>query len=282
MRRIKEGAKIGTIGILHHPRIPQSQVLAAEMKQWLEARGRGVWVGSAWEEAEVGRHVQGFDLLITLGGDGTILRAARMGARYGVPILGVNLGRLGFLAEVNPLSWPEELSRVLDGEYWLEQRMMLHAEGWRENRLLGSYEALNDVVVSRGSLARAIRLNTYIDGGFLTSYVADGIIVSTATGSTGYAFAVGGPVLPPQLKNILLIPIAPHLCMDRAIVLAQGARVRLEVDTDHQAILTVDGQFEVALANGDQVVVQASPYTSQFVRLQEETYFYHTLMERLH
>ncbi|HID63770.1 MAG TPA: NAD(+)/NADH kinase [Anaerolineae bacterium] len=269
------------IGLLHHPKLPESQTLAGEIARWLEQRGVTPWLCSAWDEEEVCRHVAGLDLLITLGGDGTILRAARMSARHGVPICGLKLGRLSFLAEIKPEEWAEKLHLVLEGKYRLEERMMLHTEFWRDEEKRGTYEALNDVVVSRASLARVVHLATYIDGGYLTTYVADGIIVSTATGSTAYALAVGGPILPPQLKNILLIPIAPHLCLDRAVVLSQGSTVKVQVFTDHRAILTVDGQFEVAMEDADSVMVMASPYTSRFVRLQDETYFYKTLMERL-
>jgi NAD+ kinase len=269
------------IGLLHHPKLPESQTLAKEMAHWLEARGVAPWLGSAWDEEEVRRHVAGLDLLITLGGDGTILRAARMSARHGVPIWSIKLGRLSFLAEVEPEEWAEKLRLVLEGKYRLQERMMLHTEFWRGEERQGTYEALNDVVISRAGLARVVHLATYIDGGYLTTYVADGVIVSTATGSTAYALAVGGPILPPQLKNILLIPIAPHLSMDRAVVLSQGATVKVQVFTDHRAILTVDGQFEVAMEDADSVMVMASPYTSRFVRLQDETYFYKTLMERL-
>jgi NAD+ kinase len=259
------------IGVLHHPKLPESQTLAKEIAHWLEARGVTPWLGSAWDEEEVRRHVADLDLLITLGGDGTILRAARMSARHGVPIWSIKLGRLSFLAEVEPEEWAEKLLLVLEGKYRLEERMMLHTECWRGEERQGTYEALNDVVVSRASLARVVHLATYVDGGYLT----------TATGSTAYALAVGGPILPPQLKNILLIPIAPHLSMDRAVVLSQGSTVKVQVFTDHRAILTVDGQFEVAMEDADSVVVMASPYTSRFVRLQDETYFYKTLMERL-
>jgi NAD+ kinase len=195
-------------------------------------------------------------------------------------VLGVNMGRLGFLAELEPDEWAAALPRLTEGDYWLEERMMLYAEYHRREECRG-YEALNDVVVSRGSLARIVRLETHIDGSYLTTYAADGLIVSTATGSTAYALAVGGPVLPPQLKNILLIPIASHLSMDRAIVLSQGAVVKILVHTDHQAILTVDGQFEYELLDGDWVTVQAGPHLSRFVRMQDQTYFYRTLMERL-
>lgn len=273
-------------GLLHHPKLPESLVLAREMAHYLEERGVTPWLCSAWDEDEVVRCVGDFDLLITLGGDGTILRAARITAEYSVPILGLNLGRVGFLAEMEIGDWPEKLALVLGDKYWLEERMMLQAELWRQGkREPGSTswagEALNEFVVGRGTLARIVRLDTYIDGEYLTTYAADGLIVATATGSTAYALAVGGPILPPELKNILLIPIAPHLCLDRAVVLSQGARVEVQVSTDHRAILTIDGQFDVELKDADKVVITASPHACYFIRTQDRAYFYRTLLERL-
>jgi NAD+ kinase len=268
------------IGLLHHPKLPATQPLAETMANQVEALGLEAWIGSTWDVKAVTGKITHLDLLVTLGGDGSILRTARMACMQGVPVLGVKMGRLGFLTELEPDEWEAALPRLLAGEYWLEERMMLYAEYHRGDESRG-YEALNDVVVSRGSLARIVRLETHIDGSYLTTYAADGLIVSTATGSTAYAFAAGGPILPPQLKNILLIPIAAHLSMDRAIVLSQGAQVKVLVHTDHQAILTVDGQFEYELQDGDWVTVQAAPHTSRFVRLQDRTYFYRTLMERL-
>jgi NAD+ kinase len=269
------------IGILHHPKLPQSQSLAQEIADWLAARDVSSWQASSWNEAIVGKEIESLELLITLGGDGTILRAARMGARHGVPILGLNLGRLGFLAELQPGGWQSQLSQMLGGEYWLEERMMLHAEFLQNGEFRRSFEALNEVVVSRGSLARIVRLRAYVDGGYLATYAADGLIISTATGSTAYALAVGGPILPPELHNILVIPIAPHLSLDRAVVLAKGSTVSVEVSTDHTAMLTIDGQFEVELQHEDTVVIKASPYQACFIRMQEPTYFYRTLMARL-
>jgi NAD+ kinase len=268
------------IGLLHHPKLPNTQPLAEEMARQCEAHGLATWIGSTWDEASVTEAVSDLDLLVTLGGDGSILRAARMACGYGVPVLGVNMGRLGFLTEVEPGEWAEALPRLVAGDYWVEERMMLSAEYHRGESMRG-YEALNDVVISRGSLARLVRLETHIDGSFLTTYAADGLIVATATGSTAYAFAAGGPILPPDLKNILTLPIAAHLSMERAIVLSQGAVIKILVHTDHQAILTVDGQFEYELQDGDWVTVQASPHASRFVRMQDRTYFYRTLMERL-
>jgi NAD+ kinase len=204
-----------------------------------------------------------------------------MACSHDVPVIGINMGRLGFLTELEPDEWTRALPRLVEGDYWLEERMMLYAEYHRGEKRRGQYVALNDVVVSRGSLARIVRLQTHIDGSELTTYAADGLIVSTATGSTAYALAAGGPILPPELRNFLLIPIAAHLSMNRAIVLGQSDTVEIQVQTDHQAVLTVDGQFEYVLLDGDWVTVQASPHASRFVRLQDRTYFYRTLMDRL-
>jgi NAD+ kinase len=242
------------------------------------------------------------DLLITLGGDGTMLRAARIGSSYGVPILGIKLGRVSFLGEVPPEDWRKPLTRMLEGGYWLEERMLLDvavarcvvadgvdssvsfplpADGLQVSRPDHSYLALNDVVISRGGLARLVTVQAWVDQSYLTSYRTDGVIVATPTGCTGYALAAGGPVLPPELKNILLIPICPHLSLDRPVVLSQGSTVTLRVIADHPPILTVDGQFEITLTEGDVVEVRASEHVSRFVRMQDRTYFYRTLMERL-
>jgi NAD+ kinase len=268
------------IGLLHHPKLSATQPMANAMALETRARGLEAWIGSTWDVQAVTAQIEDLDLLVTLGGDGSILRAARMASRHGVPVLGVKMGRLGFLAELDPEEWSEALPRLVAGDYWLEERMMLHAE-YHQGEECRVYEALNDVVISRGTIARIVRLDTYIEGSFLTTYAADGLIMSTATGSTAYALAAGGPILPPELDNFLIIPIAPHLSMNRAIVLGREDVVRIEVHTDHQAILTVDGQFEYDLRDGDWVTVQASPHPSRFVRLQDRTYFYRTLMDRL-
>ncbi len=269
------------VGVLYHPYIPASRPLAEDIARHLADNGVESWAASSWDEAAVRRRLEHTDLLIALGGDGTLLRAGRLAAGYRVPILGVNLGRLGFLAEVSPDAWQDAIRRVMSGDYWLEKRLMLDAEVHRDGQMLGSYRALNDVVVSRGTLARVIRVTAHVDGGRLTTYVADGVIVATPTGSTGYALAAGGPILPPQLKNMLIVAIAPHLSLDKAVVLDEGAEVWLDVETDHQVILTVDGQFEVEMRHGDRLIVRASPYNAYFVRLQDPSYFYRTLMERL-
>lgn len=278
------GQPLRRLGVLYHPKLPATRPVAEEIVEALHSAAfgqRDAWISATWDEEVIQRQSPGSDAFIVLGGDGSVLRAARLAAPYGILIIGLNMGRLGFLSEMRPENWRERLPRLVAGEYWVEERMMLRAHAFRGEIKLVQKEALNDVVVSRGSLARMVRLHTYIDGGYLTTYNADGLIVSTATGSTAYALAVGGPILPPQLKNMLLIPIAPHLSLDRAIVLDQGARVEISVETDHRAIITVDGQYELGLHDRDRVIVEASPYVSRFARVQTPDYFYRTLMERL-
>lgn len=270
-----------SVGVLYHPKLEATLALAHEIVPALQEWGARTWQGSTWDEPAVREQLPGLDLLVILGGDGSLLRGARMAAPHGAPILGVNMGRLGFLAECGPANWRAVLSAVMKEQGWIEQRMMLQAESFRGEQVLGRHTALNDVVVSRGGLARVVRLQTSIDGGALTTFVADGLIASTATGSTAYALAAGGPILPPQLQNILIIPIAPHMSMDRAIVLDRGAVVEIGVSTDHQAMLTVDGQFEFALEDGDRVQVRAADHVARFVRVQPPNYFYRTLMARL-
>jgi NAD+ kinase len=269
------------IVILHNGKVQRSADLAHEMQRRLDGRGGLTATLAVLSQANAAECLAGQDLIVVLGGDGSMLRTGSLAAQYGVPILGVNLGRLGFLGEVQPEEWPQALDRILAGDCWIEERMMLHVEHHRAGEVLSTYEALNEAVVGRGALARPVRLKTLIDGGELTTYVADGLIISTPTGSTAYALAAGGPILPPELKNILLIAIAPHLSIDRAIVLPQGATVEVIARTDHQAILSADGQYEVALEDGDRVLARMSAAHTVCVRVRPRNYFYMSLMQRM-
>jgi NAD+ kinase len=265
--------------LLHHPKIPHSLELAQQWADQFNHLGIATTIISAWAETEIVRRAPSADLAITLGGDGTILRAARACAPARVPILGVNFGRVGFLSEMTPEQF--DAHRVVDATPWIEERMMLHARCSRNGASLGEFEALNDVVVGRGKLARVIRLATCIDGDYLKTFVADGAIVSTATGSPAYVFAAGGPILAPEVKTLVLVPIAPYLSQLKSLVLPEGSRVLFRLETDHNAILTIDGQIDVELQNGDEILVQASQNVARFARFQPRTYFYSTLVERL-
>ena len=216
------------------------------------------------------------DLAIVVGGDGTMLNAARELVEHDVPIVGVNLGRLGFLIQVQQNEWREMFKRLFNGDAWMENRMMLRVEHVRAGEILGSWQALNEAVVARGQYLRPVKLAASADGHLLTTYIADGLIAATATGSTAYALAAGGPILPPELRNILIVPIAPHLSVDRAVVLAEGSSISIDVKSEN-AVLSVDGAFPTGLAEDDRVDVRAAEYTAHFVRFGDAGYFYRNL-----
>lgn len=266
------------IVIAAHPEIPDAMKAAERIASFLIANELTVQYGSLYnDDIRTSIQDQTADLLIALGGDGTMLRAGHLCAPYDVPILGINLGKFGFLTEIKHDQWETALPRLLVNEFWFEPRMMLRVEHLSGEKTLGSWLALNEVVVSRGKIVRPVHLETSIDGRHLTTYVADGLIAATATGSTAYALAVGGPILPPALRNILLVPVAPHLSIDRAIILAEGSIVTIRVQTEHQAVISVDGHDPIILNNGDTVLVRASNHNVQFIRIQDPDYFYRNL-----
>ncbi len=274
----EKNLKFQNIVIAAHPQITNALDTAAKIATLLQNQGLEVIYGF-FNEGRIQYQVQNqeADLLIALGGDGTMLRAGHLCAPHRVPILGINLGRFGFLTEIRQDQWEEALPQLVEGHYWLETRMMLRAEHVRAGETLSDWLVLNEVVVSRGEVVRPVHLQAFVDHRFLTTYVADGLICATPTGSTAYALAVGGPILPPELRNILLVPVAPHLSIDRAIVLAEGASVSIIVHTEHQAVFSVDGHLPIRLENGDSVNVRASHHTVQFVRVQDPGYFYRNL-----
>lgn len=260
-----------------YPKMPEAFAEAEAMSVYLKEKGIDAPHGSLYDE-ELRKRIKNreFDLLIVAGGDGSVLRAGNLCAPLGVPTLGVNLGRLGFLIQVDRKEWREYFDKLLNGEAWIEYRMLLHAEHFRAGDSLGSWNALNEVVVARGRTLRPVRLSAAVDGHHLTSYVADGLVASTATGSTAYALAAGGPILPPELRNILLVPIAPHLSVDRAVVLAEGSMVSILVKGEN-AVLSVDGQPSITLMDNDHVEIHAAEVTAQFVRFGDAGYFYRNL-----
>ena len=180
--------------------------------------------------------------------------------------------------EIHGNQWQTILPEVLKGKYHLEDRMMLRAEHWRDGKMMGYWDVLNDVVVCRGKYVRPIHIKAMVDGYDLTNYVADGLIAATPTGSTAYAMAAGGPILPPELRNILIVPVAPHLSVDHAIILSEGATVRIMVYSSHDAVMSVDGHFPVEMLNNDYVEVRAADNVVSYVRLQDPGYFYRNLM----
>lgn len=266
------------VGILYHPKLEKAKPFSRELEKFLSARDISFWVCSAWEEEKAKPQVAGSDLILSIGGDGTILRAARAVVPHAVPIVGINLGNLGFMTELKATEAFDKLPRLLGGEGWIEERAMLEAEKVPQGK---AFHTLNDVFVGRRSSARLVSIEAKIDGEVLTTYRADGVIVATATGSTSYLLAAGGPILYPQAREILLKPLCSHLTLDKALVLPPEAVIQLKVTTSHEAMLSLDGQVESPLRSGDEVRVKLSSYVSRFLRIQPKTYFYGSLVSRL-
>ncbi len=270
--------RFANILVVAHPELAEAIKQAGEITSYLQKQGIAAACGLLTDQ-EIREEIckKNIDLFVALGGDGTMLRAGNICAPCNIPILGINMGKFGFLAEIRNEEWREVFPRLLEGDFWIEHRMMLRAEHWREDRLLGNWEVLNEVVVSRGHSVRPVHLLTYVDGRYLTTYVADALIASTATGSTAYALAAGGPILPPELRNILLVAVAPHLSIDRAIVLAEGSAVTITVQTTHQAVMSPDGLGPIEMISGDRIHTFAAEHSVQFLRFQDPGYFYRNL-----
>jgi len=261
------------VGILYHPMIDTARTLAEELKAFIGARGVSVWLCSAWEGEAAKSKLDGTDLIITVGGDGTILRAAQVIVPAPIPITGVNLGRLGFMTELSAEEAKDKLPALLDGKGWLDERAMLEAELSSGKKPPQTFYALNDVVVARGEVARVIFVEASIDGEPVATYKADGVIVATATGSTGYSMAAGGPILHPQSADFLLVPISPHLSPAYPLVLPAASVVRLEVHTNHQAALSVDGHINLPMADGDVITVKHSASSGRFLRIHSGNFY---------
>lgn len=276
---------IKRIGVLAHPQRPESFTVAHSVAALVAQAELAVWYQEVWSEEALQSALAETDLIIAIGGDGAMLRAARLCAPFRLPILGLNMGYLGFLTETSPDAAEEALARILAGDYWIEERLMIRGEVYRNGVCILQEDALNDVVISRGAIARTVHLQANIDGEWATNYSADGLIIATPTGSTAYALACGGPILPPDLVNIVMVPVAPHFSMERPIILSQGASVQVIVSERNRAeteiVCTIDGNRNQTLQIGDEVQVKASENRSYFIRLQGRNYFFRSLMDRM-
>ena len=269
------------VGILYHPMIEAAHTLAEELKGFLTARGVSAWLGSAWEGEKARSQVGDTDLMLTIGGDGTILRAAQVVVPEKIPITGINLGKLGFMTELSAKEAKDKLPALLEGKGWLDERAMLEAELVNGSGPSRTFYALNDVVVGRGAVARVVYVEASIDGEPLTTYKADGVIVATATGSTGYSLSAGGPILHPQAEEFLLLPIVPHLSLAYTLVLPATAVVKLRLNTAHQATLSVDGHINLPLDSGAVITVKHSSNSGRFLRIHPKAAFYRSLEQKL-
>ena len=268
--------------------MPEARDLAERLRSAAVAQVPEVWLSEAWDEANAKKNVPGTSLLISIGGDGTVLRAARLVVPYEVPLLGINLGRLGFLTELRDGDKTlQRLPDVIAGNWRLEERAMLHVQvlASREGPVLRGAQpylhALNDVVVGRNTLGRTIILSAFIDDTLVAEYRADGVVAATATGSTAYSQSIGGPILHPEAKEMLLVPLAPHLGQTNPLVLPGTSVIDLALDPSHTAVLSIDGESGIDLDGGQVVRVTMSSHVARFVRLPDSAGFYERVAVRL-
>jgi NAD+ kinase len=275
---------ITRVGILYHPMVEATHSKAEGLADFLRSRSLAAWVSSAWEQKKNKELLDDTDLILSVGGDGTILRSAQVALQNETPIVGINMGTLGFLTEIKATEAIDHLSEILDGKGWIDERAMLKVETSSEDPQAensGTFHALNDVVVARGAIARLIHIETSINGEHLTNYRADGVILATATGSTGYALAAGGPVLHSHSEDYVMVPIVAHLGLNYSLVLSARTEVRLQITTTHQATLSVDGHINVPLTDGSTITVSRSSKKSRFLRIHPQNYFYSSLEQKL-
>ena len=273
---------VNRVGILYHPMVEAASTLAKKLQEFLVGSGVSVWLCSAWEGEKARAQVDDTDLILSVGGDGTILRAAQAVVPGLTPITGINLGKLGFMTELSADEAVDKLPVLLAGEGWIDERAMLEAElEAPDSDGPPVLYALNDMVMARGEIARMVRVEAAIDGKSLTTYRADGVILATATGSTGYSLSAGGPILHPQAKEFLLLPILPHLSLAYTLVLPSSVSVRLRINAAHLTTLSVDGHINLSLPSGATLKVKQSAKKTRFLRVHSKTSFYGSLERRL-
>jgi len=273
-----------TIGIIYNAGIPEALDLSSAIVNEL-ALEQDSWIAPAENFDQLRERVPETDLVITAGGDGTILRAVKVTAPFGIPMVGINMGRLGFMTELRVDDALERLPLYLDGACRVDEHNMVQARLVKgsngTSEVLGPFPALNDVVVGRGAISRVVTIRTNIDGADVASLRADGIILATATGSTGYSLAVGGPIIDPLSEALVLKPIAAHVGLSAALVLSPTAKIKLYLEGAQKAILSVDGFVDLPLEPGDWIEIEQSPLKTRFLRANPTNHFYATITRRL-
>jgi NAD+ kinase len=280
--------KSKSIGILTKPKFPEVKATLQAVVNWLRDRKIDVILDNTSASllnerggVQKTQLAQKADVLLILGGDGTMLNAARLAGERGIPILGVNMGGLGFLTEVRLEHLYPSLERVFANEYVLDERLMLGTHIHRHGETVAQGVVLNDVVISKGTLARMIELRIAIQGQFVTNLRGDGLIVSTPTGSTAYSLSAGGPIINPAVRSLILAPICPHTLTHRPLIVPNDVEIEVSLTSkDEGAMATLDGQVGVAMTQGDTVVLKVSEHRTRLIRFPESSY-YGVLREKL-
>jgi len=274
------------VGIVVHRTRPEALAFAQDVIAWLEARNIDV-VLDREAANRLGRPALGCDpsglqaaeFIITLGGDGTILTAARLAAECAIPILGVHMGRFGFISEAHPSNLFEHLEAILRGEMQVEERMMIRADVWRNGEVTHSGVGLNDALV-KSKLSHMLQIRMYLDSFLFATYPADGVLVATPTGSTAYALSAGGPLVVPTVQALLVVPVCPHTLSARPMIVPAEEEIGIEIDTDGgEVLLAVDGVEPVVLQSEDRIVIKRAEFFTRLIVLGNDS-FYRKVRER--
>lgn len=266
------------IGFAYNPNNDRAPAMLERARAWCTRAEADSWEAAADDRATIGDRLEGTDLVCVLGGDGTLLRTARAIGSSGVPALGVNLGRVGFLAKVEPDGLEGALDQFSAGDYQVEDRFRIAARLLRADGTSDEHACLNEVVVARGSRVRMIQVEVEVSGSHLATYVADGVVVATPTGSTAYSFSAGGSILDPRLRNMIITPVAAYLSPLHSVVAGERHVVRITLrQAGEGALLSIDGQQDVPVVTGDRVEIRALAEPLRLIEPAGATPFYDLL-----
>ena len=284
-----DGEKAKKIGVFCKPKAPSATDILGRLIPWLRKQNYHIFLDtgtaaiinetSSYEKREISQQA---DLLIVLGGDGTLLSVARAAHPYNIPILAVNLGSLGFLAEISIDELYPTLENILAGKFEIENRMLLNACIWRNGEKVEDHNVLNDVVINKGAVARVINLQVLVNGQYMTSYRADGLIIATPTGSTAYSLSAGGPIIHPSMHTLVLSPICPFTLTNRSILIPDQSIIQVKLAAEYDDVrVTLDGQEGYDMRAGDILKIKKTKTSLQLIRGPNKNY-YQILRDKLH
>jgi NAD+ kinase len=281
--------KLNSVGLVINYRKEKAQEITNWIVNWLSFKKIKVYVEGDKDKrirrkdssCTNEKFFNSVDLIISLGGDGTLLRAAKIAATDGIPIFGVNLGGLGFLTQIGIDNLEIFLEKIYQGKCFLDERMMLDGIVKRKEKEIKKFTALNDIVIGKGAFARLISLATYINDDYVITYSADGLVISTSTGSTAYSLSAGGPIVNPNINSMILTPICPHTLSARPLIIGENDQVRITLElSEEEVMVTIDGQEGFTLEPKDEVIVKKSIYKTRLIAFKEKS-FYAILREKL-
>jgi len=281
--------KLDSVGLIVNYKKEKTRETTCRIIDWLNSKKLKVCIeGNMGEEigkkelnCPTEKFLKEVDLIISLGGDGTLLRAARLAAAEDIPVFGVNLGGLGFLTQISIDDLEKSLEKLYQGRYFLDKRMMLSCTVKRKEEEIKKFTALNDVVIGKGAFARIICLATYVNNDYVITYSADGLVVSTSTGSTAYSLSAGGPIVNPNINSIILTPICPHTLSARPFIVGENDQVKITLESSEEKVMvTIDGQEGFILKPKDEVIIKKSDHKARLITFKEKS-FYAILREKL-